>query len=129
VTKSATERLGWTPGIAAHVSARPDALDTIPDERAAEPELVLAFVRSVAEVGPRLAEALPLYRRGRRLWFAYPKKTGAIRTDITRDHGWKPLREAGLVAVTQVAVDDTWSALRFRYRDEVAKLTRRSERA
>jgi hypothetical protein len=127
VTKTAVEKLGWTPGAAAHVVARPDGLDAIPDERTAEPELILAFIHSVAEVGPCLAEALPLYRRGGRLWFAYPKKTGAIRTDITRDHGWEPLREAGLVAVTQVAIDDTWSALRFRYRDEVAKLTRRSD--
>ena len=129
MSKSALDKLGWKPGVAVHVIARPDGLDAIPDERAGEPELVLAFVRSVAEVGPVLAQALPLYRRAGRLWFAYPKKTGAIRTDITRDHGWDPVRDAGLVAVTQVAIDDTWSALRFRYRDEVAKLTRRSERA
>ena len=37
--------------------------------------------------------------------------------------------KVGLVAVTQVAIDDTWSALRFRYRDEVAKLTRKGEQA
>jgi hypothetical protein len=84
-------------------------------------------VQSVAEVALRLEQALPLYRRGQRLWFAYPKKTGAIRTDITRDHGWTPLAEAGLIPVTQVAIDDTWSALRFRYRDEVARLTRKTD--
>ncbi|PAX07082.1 hypothetical protein [Sphingomonas lenta] len=129
MSKSALDKLGWKPGIAAHVVARPEELDAVPDERAEMPELVLAFVRSVADVAPRLGEALPLYRRGGRLWFAYPKKTGAIRTDINRDQGWEPLREAELVAVTQVAIDDTWSALRFRYRDEVAKLTRKGEQA
>ena len=128
MSRPALDKLGWKPGMAAHVITRPAGLNVIPDERADAPELVLAFVSSVAEVAPRLADALPLYRRGGRLWFAYPKKTGAIRTDITRDNGWAPLAEAGLVAVTQVAIDDTWSALRYRFRDEVAKLTRRGER-
>lgn len=127
VSKSALDKLGWTPGEAAHVIARPGGLDAIPDERADAPELILAFVQSTAEVALRLEQALPLYRRGGRLWFAYPKKTGAIRTDISRDHGWGPMAEAGLLAVTQVAIDGTWSALRFRHRDEIAKLTRRGE--
>lgn len=128
MSKSALDKLGWKPGMAAQVIARPEGLHAVPDARAEAPEVVLAFVRSVAEVGPRLAQALPLYRRGARLWFAYPKKTGAIRTDINRDQGWERLRDVGLVAVTQVAIDDTWSGLRFRYRDEVAKLTRKGER-
>lgn len=128
MSKGALDKLGWKPDMAARVIARPDGLDAVPDAHAEEPELMLAFVRSIAEVGPRLAEALPLYRRGGRLWFAYPKKTGAIRTDISRDHGWAPLAEAGLLPVMQVAIDETWSALRFRRRDEIAKLTRRGER-
>jgi hypothetical protein len=48
------------------------------------------------------------------LWIAYPKTTSGVKTDITRDQGWDALEEAGLSAVTQVAVDQTWSALRFR---------------
>ena len=72
-----------------------------------------------------LDQALPHYREGRALWFAYPKKTGAIRTDLSRDHGWEPLAERGLLAVTQVAIDATWSALRFRRRAEIRTLTRR----
>jgi len=129
VTRSPLDKLGWTSGTAAHVIARPSDLNTIPDQQADAPELILAFVGSTAEVAPRLAEALPFYRKGGRLWFAYPKRTGTIRTDITRDHGWAPLADAGLVAVTQVAIDETWSALRYRFRDEVPKLPRRSERA
>lgn len=129
MAKTPLEKLGWKPGMAARVIARPDGLDAIPDEHADAPELILAFAHSTAEVALRLEQPLPLYRRGGRLWFAYPKKTGAIRTDISRDHGWGPMAEAGLLPVTQVAIDDTWSALRFRYRDEIAKLTRRGEGA
>jgi hypothetical protein len=48
------------------------------------------------------------------LWIAYPKTTSGVKTDLTRDRGWDDIERAGLHAVTQVAIDDTWSALRFR---------------
>ena len=45
------------------------------------------------------------------LWVAYPK---ANRTDINRDTLWPMLSEYGLRPIGQVAIDDVWSALRFR---------------
>jgi hypothetical protein len=45
------------------------------------------------------------------LWIAYPK---ANRTDINRDSLWPILTEYGMRPISQIAVDDTWSALRFR---------------
>lgn len=61
----------------------------------------------VPKVMPRLTEdAL--------LWIAYPKKTGKIPSDISRDNGWDAVSAAGYEPVTQVAVDEDWSALRFR---------------
>lgn len=51
---------------------------------------------------------------GALLWIAYPKKTGQIKSDITRDIGWETVLAAGYEPVTQVAVDGDWSALRFR---------------
>jgi hypothetical protein len=44
-------------------------------------------------------------------WVAYPK---ANRADINRDSLWPILAEYGMRPVTQVSVDDVWSALRFR---------------
>lgn len=51
---------------------------------------------------------------GALLWIAYPKKTGRIKSEITRDNGWETVLAAGYEAVTQIAVDEDWSALRFR---------------
>ncbi|HEY9178475.1 MAG TPA: YdeI/OmpD-associated family protein [Flavipsychrobacter sp.] len=48
------------------------------------------------------------------LWIAYPKKTGTVPSDITRDSGWDTAFAAGYEPVTQVAVNEDWSALRFR---------------
>ena len=49
--------------------------------------------------------------RPNNFWVAYPK---ANRTDINRDTLWPILAEYGLRPITQIAVDDVWSALRFR---------------
>jgi hypothetical protein len=45
------------------------------------------------------------------LWVAYPKGN---RTDLNRDSLWPILSELGLRPVTQVSIDQMWSALRFR---------------
>ena len=44
-------------------------------------------------------------------WVAYPK---ANRTDLNRDSLWPVLGEYGMRPISQVAVDDVGSALRFR---------------
>ena len=50
-------------------------------------------------------------RRPKSLWVAYPK---ANKADINRDSVWPIVAEYGLRPISQVAIDDTWSALRFR---------------
>ncbi len=49
------------------------------------------------------------------LWFAYPKGTSKRHTcEFNRDSGWQVIRAAGFDSVRQVAIDEDWSALRFR---------------
>jgi hypothetical protein len=49
------------------------------------------------------------------LWFAYPKKTSKkYDVNIHRDKGWEALEQLGFKGVRQVAIDQDWSALRFR---------------
>ena len=45
------------------------------------------------------------------LWVAYPKGN---RSDVNRDSLWPILAEHGLRPIAQVALDDVWSAMRFR---------------
>jgi hypothetical protein len=52
-----------------------------------------------------------LIKPGTRLWVAYPK---GGRVDIDRDTLWPIVAELGLRPISQVAIDDVWSALRFR---------------
>jgi hypothetical protein len=131
MTKTLMEKLGCKAGMAGWMRQCPAELaplltmsTTAPET---PPDMILAFVENIADVLPALASVHPHYVRGAALWFAYPKKTGRIKTDITRDLGWEPLAAADLLPVAQIALDDTWSALRFRYRDEIAKLTRQTD--
>ncbi len=49
------------------------------------------------------------------LWFAYPKMSSKkYKSDINRDNGWEVLDNLHLRPVRQIAIDDDWSALRFR---------------
>jgi len=49
------------------------------------------------------------------LWFAYPKGTSKkYKCDFNRDTGWRVLRSVGFDTVRAVAIDEDWSALRFR---------------
>ncbi|MEA5425931.1 hypothetical protein [Arcicella lustrica] len=47
-------------------------------------------------------------------WACYPKGTGKIKSDIKRETVWTAFDLIGLQAVSQVAIDETWSALRGR---------------
>jgi hypothetical protein len=78
-------------------------------------QFILIFVRSLAEIETYTSIALHNLLCDGILWFCYPKKTSKkFRSDIDRDHGWKTLNAAGFHGVRLVAIDDDWSALRFR---------------
>jgi hypothetical protein len=54
-------------------------------------------------------------------WACYPKGTGKIKSNIKRETVWTALALIGLDTVTQIAIDETWSALRARPSEMVGK--------
>jgi hypothetical protein len=90
----------------------------------------LAFATKQAEVD---AMSLPLTRAAQGdaiLWMAYPKASSKRLTcEFNRDTGWAVLGAAGFEPVRQVAVDDDWSALRFRRVEHIKSLTRKASMA
>jgi len=62
------------------------------------------------------------------IWFAYPKGTSKrYKSEINRDTGWKMLGAVGFEGVRMVAIDEDWSAARFR-RVEFIKTMKRDPR-
>jgi len=62
------------------------------------------------------------------IWFAYPKGTSKkYKSEINRDNGWQVLGEGGFEPVRMVAIDEDWSALRFRRVEHIKTMTRAKE--
>ena len=93
------------------------ALDgpTAKDPKAAK--AVLLFVKDSQDLKARVAPAVAAARRDAITYIAYPK-AGQLGTDLTRDNLWAMLEGQGIKPVRQIAIDDVWSALRFRPADE-----------
>ena len=78
-------------------------------------DFMILFVRKVAEVKEIVPVALHNLAVDGVLWFCYPKKTSKkYLSDIDRDHGWEALNDLDFFGIRMVAIDDEWSALRFR---------------
>ena len=59
------------------------------------------------------------------VWLAYPKGSSKrYKCDFNRDNGWTKLGALGFEPVRQVAIDDDWSALRFRRVGFIKTMTR-----
>ncbi|MGW2693070.1 hypothetical protein [Streptomyces sp. NPDC001296] len=81
---------------------------------AASADAVLAFVTTSDDLlGANAQAALAAAQRDALAWVAYPKG-GKLGTDLNRDTLAAALSERGVQPVRQIAIDDTWSALRFR---------------
>jgi hypothetical protein len=77
-------------------------------------DFIHVFVRNSHDLRRFCHSALNTIADNGSLWFSYPKKSGAIGTDITRDTGWDVLTRNGYRPVTAVSIDEDWSALRFK---------------
>ncbi len=89
-------------------------------------DVLLVFVRSKDDILMSVDQVISTLAPKGVLWFAYPMKSSGIKTDISRDSGWAPLAKNKFVPVTQVAINETWSALRFKPIDQIQKMTRKT---
>jgi hypothetical protein len=123
------KKLGVKPGMSAVVVNPPDdVLDLfqpLPEgatvsagSAGTSADLVLIFARNASDVTAALPDAVPVAGSGL-LWIAYPKGGKRVGTDLNRDILWQQVQGSGLAGVTLVAVDDTWSAMRFRPAEQV----------
>lgn len=90
-----------------------------------EIHFVIAFVSKQKEVDSFADKIAKKTQGDAVIWFAYPKGTSKNYTcEFNRDTGWNKLGELGFEPVRQVAIDEDWSALRFRRVEFIKKLTR-----
>jgi hypothetical protein len=90
----------------------------------------LVFATEQAEVDTAAVQLAKLAPGDAIVWFAYPKGSSKRYTcGFNRDTGWKALGRAGFEPVRMVAIDEDWSALRFRRAEFIKSMTRGAEHA
>ena len=89
-----------------------------PDGSEAPADVVLLFADDRAQLEQDAAAALKALKPKGALWIAYPKASRG-RFDLNREHGWGALNAAGFVAATNINLDSSWDAVRFRPAAEV----------
>jgi hypothetical protein len=91
-----------------------------------EIDFVLLFVTQQKEIDVLIKEIYPKLKGDATVWFCYPKGTSKnYKCDFNRDTGWQTLAKYNLETVRMVAIDEDWSALRFRKVAFVKTITRR----
>jgi hypothetical protein len=114
-------KLGISPGHRVLVVGAPDGFDLGPlpgvdvHRRAgrAPYDVVLAFVRDRRALQRGLKILRPRLTPAGGLWFAWPKRSSGIATDLDENVLRDVVLPTGLVDNKVCAVDETWSGLRF----------------
>jgi len=88
-------------------------------------EFALGFVIKQSEVDA-LGKSIAQKAEGDAVvWFAYPKGSSKkYKCEFNRDTGWDAIGKLGLEPVRMVAIDEDWSAVRFRRVEFIKTLTR-----
>lgn len=131
------QKLNWKEAPRLHVLSAPASfepelaqLEGVAIERVVSPgtevSFGLAFAVTQAELDTASAALAAAAPGDATLWIAYPKGSSKrYRCEFNRDSGWSILGAAGFEPVRQIAIDEDWSALRFR-RVEFIKTMKRS---
>ncbi len=124
MTKPVARKLGMNPGMRALIIAPPPGylklLAPLPDGLTVSSRaegmypFVQVFATRLAEIST-FAKKLPKHAAPNALvWISYPKKTSKVEGDLSRDVIREAMSARGWRAVSIVAIDEVWSALRFR---------------
>ena len=88
----------------------------------------MAFVITQAELDVASRKLAAACSGDAILWMVYPKGTSKqYRCEFNRDSGWAVLTAAGFEPVRMVAIDEDWSALRFRRVEYIKTMTRKKQ--
>ncbi len=82
-------------------------------------DVIHLFVRNKSEVERDVPTVIQFAKPGGLLWVSYPKQSSKVPTDLNRDVLWDVFPDKDWRPVTQISIDEVWSALRFRPKSEV----------
>jgi len=80
-------------------------------------DFALIFAFSQKQLKEILKEVVPALHADSKFWIAYPKASSKIASDLSRETSWDFIAAYGYETVRLVAVDNLWSAARFKKPD------------
>ncbi len=87
----------------------------------------IAFATKQAEINLAITEINDKAVGDVTVWLCYPKGTSKrYKCEFNRDTGWATVGALGYEPVRAVAIDEDWSALRFRKVEFIKKITRQA---
>ncbi len=126
---SIVKKLGLKPGMRALVLGAPsgymNSLAPLPDRvevsqsLGSTHEFVQFFAKNKSDIAKSAKKLLQSAAPGALVWITYPKKTSGVDSDLSREAVWAAMEGTGWRPVSQIAIDDVWSALRFRPTQDV----------
>ena len=102
---------------------------SVQNEPSGKYSFVMVFLYQQSEFDDWLPLAIDALLQDAFLWVCYPQKSSPqyqYQSDINRDCGWAPLTPRGFEGVRMVAIDEDWSALRFRDVDHIPAMSRKT---
>lgn len=85
---------------------------------------IIMFAKELQDASKNVDEIVSALEGDGYLWFCYPKGTSKkYKSDINRNIAWDIFKPYGYRPVSQVSINDDWSAMRFR--DEKLVKTKR----
>lgn len=96
----------------------PDDVEVLRDSDPEGADLYLIFAARIAEAERGFERAVTHLPADGAIWFAWPKKSSGVETDLTENALRELFLPSGMVDNKVCAIDETWSGLRFVVRKE-----------
>ncbi len=77
-------------------------------------DFALVFAVNQLQLAGILNDVIPALQEDSKFWIAYPKLSSKIASDLSRDKNWDFVSDYGFEAVRMIALDNVWSAARFK---------------
>jgi len=123
------KKLGLKPGMRALVVEAPAGylklLEPLPEDVVMSESIggthdfVQLFAKRRAEIRKAATRLVNAASPGALVWITYPKKTSGVDSDLSREEVWAAMEGTEWRPVAQIAIDEVWSALRFRPKGDV----------
>jgi len=110
--------LGAPSGYIDSLAPLPDRVE-VSESLGSAHDFVQFFATKKSEIAKSAKKLLQSAGAGALVWITYPKKTSGVDSDLSREAVWAAMEGTGWRPVSQIAIDEIWSALRFRPTQEV----------